>query len=149
MKVLPWFVIIRFTYLGTRRTSVDANIPNPYDFFSLHSFISHFFLWTKLQQLSGWRFVLEMLSINKSHFFPEVHLQSWQSLQAYLARRWVFLMWQVVLALNLISQNSQQFDTLCLIAFDSVPWIFPTSVICRCLWKPGDGNIETSCAELR
>lgn len=58
-------------------------------------------------------------------------------------------MWQVDLALDLISRSSSQFDTLYLIAFDSIPWIFPTSIICKCLWKPVDVNIETSYAELR
>lgn len=58
-------------------------------------------------------------------------------------------MGQVDLAPDLISQISQQFDTLYIIDFDCMPWIFPTSVTCRCLCRPGDVNVETICAELR
>lgn len=149
MKVLLWLVIIRSTYLGTCRTSVGANILNPYGCFPLNPFISDFFLWTKLQRLSRSSFLSELFSINKSYFFPKVQLPSWQSLEAYFGGRCLFIMWQVDLALGLISQMSQQFDTLYLIAFDSVPCIFPTSIIRRCLWRPGDANIETSHAEPR
>lgn len=56
-------------------------------------------------------------------------------------------MWQADLALDLISQISQQFDTLYRIAFDRMPLIFPTSIICVCLWKSGDGILKP--AELR
>lgn len=56
-------------------------------------------------------------------------------------------MWQADLALDVISQISQQFDTLYRIAFDRMPLIFPTSIICVCLWNPGDGISKP--AELR
>lgn len=57
-------------------------------------------------------------------------------------------MGQVDLAPDLISQISQQFDTSYIIDFDCMPWIFPTSIICRCPCKPEEANVETICVEL-
>lgn len=76
-------VILILNSLGTCRTNESANIPNLSSVFSQHSFLSHFFLWTKPQQLSGWSFLSEVFSINKSVFFPKIHLPSWRNHKAY------------------------------------------------------------------